>query len=237
MASQDPYDNDLYKVGIDREAGARPSRRREAAQAARKKKSTPLLLRFLSWTGVILMCFVLGYLGMSWLVNSFLNKQSFLKENIVENQADLVAMNEAKSGGAVSGGDNVRKKDISLYYVKGDTIAAEKRSFVVRTQEDNIRDAVKAVFSMSGMPDVDNIKVLHVFRNAETAFLDLSSSFSASLSSMGQRQSLLLLTGLVRTMQENFSPIVQVRFLIDSKSPAPGGPIDLTVPWKMPSHS
>ena len=224
---------------LEKDTGTRPRRRREAAQAARKK-STPLLLRFLSWTGVILMCFVLGYIGMSWFVNSFLNKKSFLKpENRIETQADLKALNESEngSGGAASGGENVKKTDLSLYYVNNDNVVPTKRSFVVRTLEDNIRDAVSTVLSLSDVPDADNIKVLHVFRNAETAFLDLSSSFMTSLSTMGERRSLLLLTGLVRTMQENFSPIVQVRFLIDSKAPMPGGPVDLSVSWKMPSRS
>ena len=230
MVSQDPY-RDPYA----RDAERRPRRRREAAQ----KKGTPFLLRFLSWLGVILLCFVLGYLGTSWLVRNVLEKQSFLKqENRVENESDLKDWEEAERNRSASGGgQNVQKVELNLYYVKDDKVMETRRSFVVRAQEDNIRDAVGAVLSLSGVPDADRIQVLHVFRNADTAFLDLSSSFVSALSSMGQRPSLLLLTGLVRTMQENFSPIVQVRFLIDSRAPVSGGPVDLTVPWKMPSRS
>ena len=230
MVSQDPY-RDPY----EREAGRRPRRRREAIQ----KKGTPFLLRFLSWLGIILLCFVLGYLGTSWLVKNVLEKQSFLKpENRLENMEDRRAMEEAERNRGVSGGgQDVQKVELTLYYVKDDKVMETRRSFVVRAQEDNIGDAVSAVLSLSGVPDANRIQVLHVFRNADTAFLDLSSPFVSALSTMGQRPSLLLLTGLVRTMQENFSPIVQVRFLIDSKAPMPGGPVDLTVPWKMPSRS
>ena len=225
MERQNPYQEEQ-----------RPRRRRELAQ---RKSGTPLLLRFLSWTGVILLCFVLGYLGMSWLVNNFLSKQSFLKpENVVESQAELSAMNEAERVKSASGGgDNVQKTDINLYYVRDGRVMETQRSFIAGVQEDCIRDAVSAILSMSSVPDAGKIEVLHVFRNAETAFLDLSPSFESALASMGQKQSLLLLTGLVRTIQENFSPVVQVRFLIGSKTPSVGGPVDLTVPWKMPSNS
>ena len=232
--ARDAYD-------YERNMGRRPHRRRELAQ----RKGAPFLLRFLSWMGVILLCFVLGYLGTSWLVNNFLNRQSFLKpENRVENTEDLKALEESMRERESSGsGDGVQKVALNLYYVKDNKVMETQRSFVVRTQEDNIRDAVSAILSLSAVPGADKIQVLHVFRNINTVFLDLSSSFVSALSSIGQRQSLLLLTGLVRTMQENFSiqaqaeDQMQVRFLIDSKSPAPGGIVDLTVPWKMPSRS
>ena len=98
-------------------------------------------------------------------------------------------------------------------------------------------EAVKSVLVLSGVPGVDKISVLHVFRSAETTYLDLSAAFVSALASMGQREGLLLLTAIVRTLEENFQPGVQVRFLIDSRSPSPGGPVDLTVVWKMPSRS
>ena len=108
------------------------------------------------------------------------------------------------------------------------------KSFITRTREDNIRDAVEEVLSLSGAP---KMKLLHVFRNDETAFLDMPGQFASALSSMGKRKSLLLLTGMVRTLQENFSPITQIRFLIDSKPPKSGGDVNLAAPWKMPKKS
>ena len=108
---------------------------------------------------------------------------------------------------------------------------------MARTQEDNIKDALDSILTLSSVPNSDRIKLLHVFRNAETAFLDVSGQFTNSLNSMGQRKSLLLLTGIVRTIQENFSPISQIRFLIDSKLPNSNGVVDLSVPWKMPERS
>ena len=240
------------------EARPRPSvpRRRQAAQAQLRRpvqraaqrdpeqeesKSAPLLLRVLSWLGVILLCFVLGYLGTSWVMD-FLSKKLLLKpENRIENQEDLTEYEEAErertSREALSSGSNVQQVSLSLYHVKGDALAEMRKNFVSGTKEDNIRGAVEEILTLSGVPNAAKIKLLHVFRNGETAFLDMPGQFASALDSMGQRKSQLLLTGLVRTLQENFSPLTQVRFLIDSKAPKSGGTVNLAATWKMPKKS
>ena len=221
------------------EEAERRTRRRRAPAEETERRPTPFLLRFLSWLGIILLCFVTGYLGTSWMMDA-LNRKILLKpENRIENQEDLQAMEEAERTRASTpaAGENVKQVSLNLYHVKDNTVGMTKQNFVARTQEDNIKEALLRVLTLSGVPDANKIELLHVFRNAETVFLDLTAPFVSSLNAMGQRQGLLLLTGIVRTMQENFSPIVQVRFLIDSKLPAPGGAVDLSVPWKMPSKS
>ena len=204
-------------------------------------KPTPLLLKILSWLGIILLCFVLGYLGTSWFVD-FLNKKLLLKpENRIENQEDLTQFNASEqeriAQEAINSSENARQISLNLYHVQNDTIAETRQNFIQRTEEDNLRDAVNAVISLSGMPGAEKIKLLHVFRMSETAFLDMSGQFASSIESAGQRKSLLLLTSIVRTVQENFSPLSQVRFLIDSKPPKSGGTVDLSAPWKMPKKS
>lgn len=169
----------------------------------------------------------------------FMSKKLLLKpENRIENQEDLNELQEAEqertSQENLSKGVDVQQVSLNLYHVKGDTIAEIRRNFVSRTKEDNIRDAVEEILSLSGAP---KMKLLHVFRNGETAFLDMPGQFASAISSMGKRKSLLLLTGLVRTLQENFSPITQIRFLIDSKAPKSGGEVNLAAPWKMPKKS
>ena len=203
-----------------------------------EKKPTPLLLRILSILGVMLLCFVLGYLGTSWVVD-FLNKKLLLKpENRIETQEDLTEFQEAESERTsqerMSSGADVQQVSLNLYHVQGDTLTEVRKNFVSRTKEDNIREAVEEILALSGAP---KMKLLHVFRNDETAFLDMPGQFASAISTMGKRKSLLLLTGLVRTLQENFSPITQIRFLIDSKPPKSGGEVNLAAPWKMPKKS
>lgn len=219
-------------------------RRRQAARRsagrvrAREEKSTPLLLRVFSWIGVLLLCFVVGYLGATWFMK-FLSEKLFLKpENRIENQEDLEGFEKSESRNVqLMLGQEPQQISLNLYHVMNDTIASTRRNFPIRTQEDNISDAVNAIISLSELPNSNRIKLLHVFRDNDTAFLDMSGQFPLSLESAGQRKSLLLLTGIVRTMQENFSPISQIRFLIDSKQPKSGGTVDLSVAWKMPKSS
>ena len=231
----------------DFERPAHVPRRRQAQQVSRRsggrgrvreEKSTPLLLRVFSWIGDLLLCFVVGYLGATWFMK-FLSEKLFLKpENRIENQEDLEGFEKSESRNAqILMGEDNHQLSLNLYHVMNDTIASTRRNFPIRTQEDNISDAVSAIISLSDMPDSSKIKLLHVFRDSETAFLDMSGQFVSSLESAGQRKSLLLLTGIVRTMQENFSPISQIRFLIDSKQPKSGGTVDLSVAWKMPKSS
>ena len=209
-------------------------RRRQLPQ----KEGKPFLLKLFLWLGLLLICFVLGYLGASLLVD-FMSKKWFLKpDNIIENQEDLTHLEQKEANKKfAASNESVKQISIVLYHVLNDTITGTRKNFVARTQEDNIKDAINSILTLSEVPNYDKIKLLHVFRNAETAFLDVSGQFQSSLSTMGQRKSLLLLTGIVRTVQENFSPISQIRFLIDSKLPSSNGVVDLSVPWKMPERS
>lgn len=205
-------------------------------------KPTPLLLKILSWLGIILLCFVLGYLGTSWIVD-FLNNKLLLKpENRIENQEDFQEFKESEQQKATqeslkNSDGNLKQVLLVLYHVQNNSIAVTRQNFVLRAVEDNISDAVNSVIALSELPGSDNIKLLHVFRDDDTAFLDMPGQFASALELSGQRESLLLLTSIVRTLQENFSPLSQVKFLIDSKPAKGGGVVDLSVPWKMPKKS
>ena len=218
-----------------------PVRIRTRPAAAEGKESAPFLLKLLSWLGIILLCFVIGYIGTSWFMD-FLNKKLLLKpENRIENQEDLSDFQESETdkeaARLLTTGGDIQQVSLNLYYVRNDTIAETRKNFVSRTREDNIRDAVEEILTLSEVPNVNRIKLLHVFRSEDTAFLDMTGQFALSIEAMGQRKSLLLLTGLVRTLQENFSPVTQIRFLIDSKAPKSSGDVNLAAPWKMPKKS
>ena len=220
------------------EEGSAKSRPREQEQ---EKESTPLLLKLLSWLGIILLCFVIGYMGTSWLME-FLNKKLLLKpENRIENQEDLTEFQEAEAERTsrilLESGADIQQISLNLHHVNDDSISEIRKNFVASTREDNIRSAVEEVLELSEVPNANKIKLLHVFRNGDTAFLDMPGQFASALDDMGERKSQLLLTGLVRTLQENFAPVKQIRFLIDSKAPKAGGTVNLAAVWKMPSKS
>ncbi len=204
-------------------------------------KPTPLLFKILMLVGLILLFFVAGYIGASWVVEFFNRKLLLKPEDRIEKQEDLSSFQNAEhervTQNAVKAGEGVPQITINIYHVEDDALSETQKKFISRTQEDNIRDAVTELLSLSTVPNTDKIKLLHVFRNGDTAFLDMSGQFVSALDSMGQRKSQLLLTGIVRTLQENFSPIEQVRFLIDSKPPKSGGTVELGRAWKMPKKT
>lgn len=193
----------------------------------REERPTPILLRVLSWLGIILLCFVIGYLGTSWVVD-ILNRKLLLKpEDRIENATDLMNHTPPEPEPA----SEIPQASLTLYFVNDDALTGVRKTFIARSPEDNIRDAIDEVLSLSDFP---NIKLLHVFRIGDTAFLDLPGQFSSSLENAPQRKGLLLLTGIIRTLQDNFPPLKQVKFLIDSKAPKSGSNPDLSVTWKMP---
>ena len=228
---------DRYGNDYEDDFGDRMGRRRVRDSRSSGRERPPLLLRLLSWLGIILLCFVAGYLGTSWMMRS-LNTRSLLKpENRVENGEDLKNLMESEKAKAALAGarGDLQKLNLKLYYLKDGGLAEETRSFLTRTQEDNVKDAVHTLLSLSGFEGVEaGVRVLHVFRSADTVFLDFSGSFAAALSKLGQRNSQFLVTGIVRTMQDNFPPVVKVRFLLDGAVSSSGAPIDLTVPWQLP---
>ena len=233
-------------------------RRRQARQEAMKRqparqrvkyeedyddnKPTPLLFKILMLVGLVLLFFVFGYIGTSWLVEFSKQKLLLKPEDRIENQKDLSNFQNAEyeriTQNALKTGEGVPQMMIKIYHVEDDTISDSEiqKNFISRTPEDNIRYAVTELLSLSEVPNSDKIKLLHVFRNNDTAFLDMSGQFVSALDSMGQRKSQLLLTGIVRTLQENFSPIEQVKFLIDSMPPKSGGTVELGRAWKMPKR-
>ncbi|MBQ3448548.1 MAG: GerMN domain-containing protein [Synergistaceae bacterium] len=230
-----------------RQARQEAMRRQPARQRANYEedyddnKPTPLLFKILMCIGLILLFFVSGYLGASWIVDFFSKKLLLKPEDRIENQEDLSRFQDSEhqrvTQDALRASEGVPQVVINLYHVRDDSIAETQKNFISRTPEDNIRDALTELLSLSEVPNAEKIKLLHVFRDDDTAFLDMSGQFIPALDAMGQRKSQLLLTGIVRTLQENFSPVSQVRFLIDSKPPKSGGTVELGRVWRMPKKT
>jgi hypothetical protein len=200
----------------------------------REKSKAPLLLRILAWCGVILLFFVAGYVGTSSILG-LLDARIFDKQGSVETEGGTSPRTEGTLGDVLlpeGGRPSMQRTTLSLFYPKNGVIEEEKADFIVRTREDNIQEAVLKLLALSGLFN-DTVEVKHVFRNVDTVFLDFSSSFVSALSAAGASASTLVITGIVRTMCDNFSPISKVRFLVDSKIESTGSPVDLTATWQL----
>lgn len=240
-SSSERYRDDFAEREYEERIETRRRRSGKPSDSGRRdtrddRTKAPLLLRVLAWCGVILLCFVAGYLGTNYMLK-YLERQIFLKPdghvtNVPEAQALLSGDNTAAVD--VSAGRlDMQKATLSLFYPKDGVLMEESADIISRTREDNIREAVHRLMELSGLFGKE-IRVTHVFRNADTVYLDFSGGFIPALSGAGARPSTLFITGIVRTLRDNFSPITRVRFLVNSKVTSIGSPVDLTATWQLP---
>jgi hypothetical protein len=206
----------------------RSSRSSSDSRREKNKPKPPFLLRVLTWFGVILLCFVAGYIGTSYMLK-LLEKPLFYKpDGTRESSGGVLLSPDSPSDIKL----DMQKAVLSLFYPQNDVLADGKVEVIANTREDNIREAVLKLLTLSGMFGED-VYVKHVFRNVDTVYLDFSSAFLSALDSAGAESSTLFITGVVLTMRENFPPITKVRFLVDSQIASTGSPVDLTAVWQL----
>ena len=213
------------------EESYRPGRRRQPPREETKK--APMLFRVVAWTGVILFCFVAGYVGTSLALRMLNRKDILVRHDVAENRegaADVLA----RENGDVR--LNARKVAFTLYYPKEGSIATEKVELLSGIMDDDIRQVVGKIIALLPAKFSPDVKLLHTFRAGNTLYLDFPASFVSSLSNQGAAESTLFITGIVQTMAENFSPVAKVRFLVGGQVPGEKteAPVDLSVPWQLP---
>lgn len=236
----DEYKDDFTMRNIDREdtpedAQGEPYRssRRRSRPAREEIKKAPILFRVVAWAGVILFCFVAGYVGTSLALRMLNRKDILVRSDVAENREGAAGVLAEQDGEIRL---NARKVSFTLHYPKEGSIATEKVELLSGIMDDDIRQVVGKIISFLPGKFSADVKVLHTFRAGNTLYLDFPAAFVSSLASQGDVESTLFITGIVQTMTENFSPIVKVRFLVDGQVPGEkaGSPVDLSVPWQLP---
>ncbi len=222
----DDYD-DVYEV--HRDVDIRKKRRSRRSGAPEKK--APFAVRLLAWTGVVVFCFAAGYVGTS-IALRMLNRQGILQRgDVASDRSDAERIvGEAPTEIRL----NAKKVSFAFYYPRDGVIASEKAEFLSGIMEDDIRQVIGRVLTSAAGEAAADVKLLNLFRSGDTLYLNFNSPFVRLLTSTGAQGSALLITGIVQTMSENFSPIVQVRFLVDGKEQQGSAPVDLSVPWRLP---
>jgi hypothetical protein len=72
---------------------------------------------------------------------------------------------------------------------------------------------------------------LNIFQSGEWLYLNMNGDFLESVKTLGAEKSRLMLTGLVKTMSDNFAPINKIKFYIDGHEVRDKKPVDFTAPW------
>jgi len=201
------------------------------SQLNEERPKAPIMLRVLAWVGVILFCFVGGYLGTAWGIK-FLNQQNFLIQKDVVTTTEE-AKNFIENESAEQDNIDVKKLTVKLSYPKEGTLTSETFELISDIKEQEIKETIEKLISVSKMFSKE-VLVKHIFRNATTLYINVAGPFIPMLSNAGKEQSSLFVTGVVRTMKDNFPPISEVRFLVNGSVTSAGSPIDLTAAWRLP---
>ena len=222
-----------YEDEYDVQRGATPRSSRRVSGKPETGKKAPLFIRLIAWTGVLVFCFAAGYVGTSVALR-MLNRNDILRrEDVATNREEAESVvKDAPAEIRV----NARKVSFTLYYPKEGAITSEKMELLSSIMEDDIRQVISKILSTLPEKDASGVKLLNLFRSGDLLFLNFNGAFLSFLKTRGELGSALFITGVVQTMCENFSPVVQVRFLIDGQEQQGDAPVDLSVPWRLPKN-
>ena len=209
-----------------------PGLRREEEEEAPRKAPWPL--RLLAWGALVAIVFAVGY-GATSLVFRWLDSRGTRPAQTVANSEEareLVSRDQAEEPSPKG------QVTFTLSVPAGE--AFETRSIQVLggglVEEDlrKVLDAYMAELKSSGWM-TDAVPVRHLFRSGEWLYLDLGSSFVGGLKSLDAKKAGLVLTGLVKTVGDNFAPLRKVKIYVEGREAPDKKPVDLSKPWVLKS--
>lgn len=202
------------------------------------QRKAPLPFRIAAWLSAVAVFFAVGYGGTS-LVLKYLDQKGVTAETSVISDSKGAEELLSQSDGVTQGSGGIRKERVRLYVLEGGDLKGTTLEFVPGLLEEDAQRALTGLFQKLKGQNVlkDEVQVLHFFRTGDLAFVDLNDSFQRSLNQLPKAQGVLMLTGVVRTITENFAPIAKVRFLINGREVTERGAVDLSVAWQLAPRS
>ncbi|HQQ11299.1 MAG TPA: GerMN domain-containing protein [Synergistales bacterium] len=192
----------------------------------------PLPLRIVAWISVLVLLFAGGYWGTSLTLKYLDKKQIIGQHNVVRDpdEARRVAEDTSEPTGLA-----VRRSGFEVFVPRGDVLEREMVSLVPGILEDDVKTVISGLLETMRAENTisEQVRVLHVFRNGDLLYLDLNDPFVRALQNLPGEKGALIMTSLVRTIVQNFSPVTRVRILINGKDPELKTPVDLTMPWQL----
>jgi len=184
----------------------------------------PWILRLVSWSAVMLLLFTLGYFG-TGLVLKWVDSKGGPQETTVVSGKEPV-LGEAPK---------VSRNAYRVYSLKGDRLTESRVETAGGLMESDLREVLQNLFSLLQTEGVLNSQsaVLHLFRAGDLLYLDVNDACVRSIASLPPEKANLVMTGVVRTIIENFRPVTRVRFLVNGKESTDTTPVNLAVAWQL----
>ena len=214
-----------------------PSRRRRRVEDdeedAPRKAAWPL--RLLVWGSLLALFFGVGYGMATWMLRWMDAQGKISQPNLVDSPEKAQKLLEKGPEQTV----NIRRGDYRLYLLGKNGLETKTLGVIPGVAEEDLRACLEAVLEplQAEAGGQDAMRVLHLFRAGDMLYLDINQPFLTALGKLPSERGILFMTGLVRSVVENFPPSVQVQMLVNGKMPSSKGPVDLTVPWTLAPHS
>lgn len=200
-------------------------------------KKAPMPLRLLAWVSLIAIFFAVGY-GATSMIFKWMDDRGGRRhpDNYVVNEREaekLIA--ETKSADETAVRDDSVLCTLSI--PDGDAFSTRQIRCSGSIREDNIQQTLSAYLDAvkEGKLLDPAATSLNVFQSGDWLYINMNKNFMSSLKTLGASKSKLLLTGLVKTISDNFSPISKVKFYIDGSEIKDKDPVDLSMPWSLRS--
>ena len=204
-----------------------------------KRRKAPLLFRLLAWLSLVVIFFAVGY-GLTSFAFKWLDARggSRTPQNlaVTPEEAETV-VSHARSADATDRGDGSVTVMISV--PEGNRFVTRPIQCVGSLREDTVKQALSSYMDAvkEGKMLDPSASNLNIFLSGEWLYLNMNRSFLESLKALGAEESRVLLTGLVKTMADNFTPISKIKFYVEGKEVLDKTPVDLTMPWGLGGRS
>jgi hypothetical protein len=204
----------------------------------------PLVFRLLAWTSLVVIFFTVGY-GTTSLAFKWLDKKAYedgaarTPDNLAYTPEEAQNLLRGTSGAedaplsADSAAQQVGDAYVTISIPDGNSFKTRQIRCSGALREDTIKQTLAAYMDAMKESQILSAKAqeLNIFQSGEWLYLNMSRDFLESIKTLGAEKSRLMLTGLVKTMSDNFPPVNKVKFYIDGKEVRDKKPVDLTSPW------
>lgn len=195
-------------------------------------RKAPLLFRVIAWISLILIFFGVGYAATSMVFRWMDGKGGERSPaNLAATQREVEDMlARARSADNAS---SLNFVTCTLSIPDGGAFVSRQIQCNAGVREDTMKQTIAAFLDAvkeNSMVDA-SAQNLHLFQSGEWLYLNMNGKFYDSLVKQGSEGARFIITGIVRTMSSNFSPISKVKFFIDGKEKTDKKVVDLTSAW------
>lgn len=224
---------------MERSTVRRSSRRNRQEQEGSPSGPVRWVLRAFAWGAVATIFFSMGYLSSGLLLN-YLNGRGMGGQPEVVSSVEQ-ADNVMSAGGEVQTlVDMGRRMSFNIYVPdEKNGMTKDKIELVSGVMEDDVLQLLKVLLSRLHEKNVfaPDVGIKNVFRDGETMYLNFNDAFQIALSKLSEQKGSAVMTGIVRSVVDNFMPVTRVQFMIEGEVRSSAGKVPLSVPWELRKQS